>query len=427
MGWDQDPPRDDVELVDNAWDQSHSHGGGRSPKGLLLLVLLAVVAVAVVVTQLQPDRPTAASPTASSSASAGSPTSAASTDSTSETDATASTAAPPAPSSSARPGRPPVVTQLDQPLLGITDDWELFVRRGEEVLRIEPARGRVSRTFLKLRSTGPVSILATKSGAVIRPFDSVPGYFVPDGKPARLLPGKLSAGGPLLAGPDPDHVWMLSDDGGGKARLVGLDGTATRTVITVPDNAGWQVMSDGAGYLTTHTPGGYYDLRPEGAHRITAGTLIATGPTGWLAVECDDRNGCAQVLIDGRTGPRRTVPGQGGDAGGWDSGAIGSISPDGSTAVVTQVNRSSGPVVTLLDLASGRRHLATELGNGQPFYDGSGFAWSPDSRWLFAVDDGGVLAVDVRNGKTQPLGISFEPTDEMEQPEGAQLAIRVRG
>ena len=58
------------------------------------------------------------------------------------------------------------------------------------MVRVQPAQGRVTQTLVPaLGSTGPFSFVTGPSQVVIRPWDVVPGYLVPDGKPARPLPG----------------------------------------------------------------------------------------------------------------------------------------------------------------------------------------------------------------------------------------------
>src|SRR3954452_8409494 len=108
----------------------------------------------------------------------------------------------------------PVINELGHPLLGATSRWEVFGRADGEVVRIQPALGRVTRTPVPaLSSGGPVSFLVTSAAAVIRPLDLVPGYLVPDDRPSRPMPAVLATSGPMLPGPDPDHLWAPSATG----------------------------------------------------------------------------------------------------------------------------------------------------------------------------------------------------------------------
>jgi hypothetical protein len=90
-------------------------------------------------------------------------------------------------------------------------------------------------------------------------------------------------------------------------RLISADGRPTRVSIPIPAGLSAQAVSDGAGYLLFSGTGGVYDARPGGLHRITTGSLLAAGPTGWLATDCDDDHRCVTVLIDRASGARRVV------------------------------------------------------------------------------------------------------------------------
>ncbi len=104
----------------------------------------------------------------------------------------------------ARPARvvpppPPIMVDVaGDPLLGVTAGWDLFARSGSELIRIQLALGRFIQTFVPTLASGnpDVSFLVGAHEAVIRPFDEVPGYVVPDHEEARLLTGPLSGGGP---------------------------------------------------------------------------------------------------------------------------------------------------------------------------------------------------------------------------------------
>ena len=102
---------------------------------------------------------------------------------------------------------PPRSTQVGR-LLGITGDWDLFALGADEVVRIQPGLGRVTRTpFPGLRSHA-VDVVPVRGGVIVRPWDVATGYLVSDGSPARPLTAALSEGGAVFPGPDDDHVWM---------------------------------------------------------------------------------------------------------------------------------------------------------------------------------------------------------------------------
>ena len=65
-------------------------------------------------------------------------------------------------------------------LLGVRAGWELFGLGPSEVVRIQLARARITRTvFPGPQSSGPVTLLAGPYQAIVRPLDYVPGYLVP--------------------------------------------------------------------------------------------------------------------------------------------------------------------------------------------------------------------------------------------------------
>jgi hypothetical protein len=309
---------------------------------------------------------------------------------------------------------PPVaVTDLGHPLLGVRASWELFGRGPGEVVRVELARGRITRTAVpSLQSTGPVFFVVGPHQVIIRPLDFVPGYVVPDGHPARALPAALSRG-PMIEGPVPGQAWVQAGTEGHMVMsLVRLDGTPVGVTIPLPSGNPWPVASDGGGYLLVDDNDGVYDARPGGFRWLTRLAVAATGPTGWLTVSCDDRGRCANVVIEAASGARRTVPGPSAQL----IQPPGVISPDGSTAAISRVSRAGKGTLHLLNLASGADHPVA-VSPGQHAFDIGTMAWSPDSRWLFVVAaNGKLLVVDPRSGRARGLGAAL--------PQLSQLAVR---
>jgi hypothetical protein len=289
---------------------------------------------------------------------------------------------------------PAVTTDLHRRLLGVTSSWELFARGDDLVVRIQPALGRVTQTHLpSLASDGPVGFLALRDRVLIRPLDVVPGYQVRDGGAAVELTGPLRAGGAVFPGPDLDHVWLAVGTPG-SAELVLLradDPRAERFLPLPPDASPFAMTSDGAGSVLLDGVGGVYLVRSDGLRRITTGTLLAAGPTGWLTLECDPRYRCSIILRD-RSGPARTVTGDTfgtGSLGGYALGGV--ISPDGTAAAIFEPTQGPAPVLDLLQLRTvGRRRVEVDVGDGP---DQGTLAWSPDSRWLFVLDAAGRLHV----------------------------------
>lgn len=301
-----------------------------------------------------------------------------------------------------QPSLPAVsVTQVGHPLLGTTAGWELFGRGPGVLVRIQPAAGRITRTTVPdLRSSGPAYLAAGPDRVMIRPLDNVPGYLVPDGRPAQELDAPIKEG-PVFPGPDPTRLWfqplfvprpvmvLATFDGG--------DVTAT---IPIPDESSpLDAAPDGAGYLLFPGVGGVYDARPDGLRRITTGALLATGPTGWLVVECDESYRCQNVLIGRVDGSRRIVP-----AARVNRDPRGVISPDGSTAAMMRTGPQGESQLYLLDLVSGRRRFVDVTPNPDAYY--GAVVFSPDSTWLFAVTaEGSVVAINPRTAAVHRLGI----------------------
>jgi hypothetical protein len=316
-------------------------------------------------------------------------------------------AAPPpaAPLESITPNRPvPAVetTTLGRPLLRAPASWELFARGPGVMVRVQLAAGRITRTVVPpLSSSGPLSFVVGPDRAIIRPLDFVPGYEVRDGQPAHDLSGVFGSGGMALPGPDRDHLWV--EDGAGRNAsmvLLGFDGRRTSMSIPFP-RGGTFPTSDAAGYLLFQLTGGVYRATPDGLRRVTAGQVLAAGPTRWLTLECDSRHNCTPTVLDRATGHRHTLPA----AISRYSGGGGVISPDGRTAALYRAEFTGYLALHLVDLATGvDRPTGVTLA---PPSDPQGpVVWSPDSRWLFAADSHEQLTViDNRSGRVHFLGV----------------------
>ncbi len=326
----------------------------------------------------------------------------------------------PPPATAPRPALAPgpvTVTRLGHPLLGVRADWDLFALTrpesafgGDVLVRIQLASGRITRTPLPpLLSSGPVAVLAAPHQVIIRPLDFVPGYLVPDGQPARGLRGTLSHGGMVFPGPRPGQLWAQAARGqSALMSLVGLTGRKLGPVIRVPAGGYWPTAPDGRGYLLIYRHGVAYDARPGGRRRVTAGTVAAVGPARWLAVGCRHRPRCADIVINPVSGTRHllarrritvTVPGV--------------ISPDGSAAALLQAGPAGRITIHVISLRTGADHGGSV--NADPESVGPGtLAWSPDSRWLFAVAaHGKLVAISASTGRARAIGAALPPVSEL--------------
>lgn len=405
MSRGDDVPPDDVEFL----DVGPERGVGaafrlrRRPRLVLLVVAAVAVAVAVIAVVRSGGSP------------AGSPTT--------PPRAAGSRSSAPGPSSTASSGVVSTstvsVTILGHPLLGVRAGWELFGRGPGVVVRIQFARGRITRTFHPaLLSGGPVTFVTDAEGALIRPVDSIPGYLIPDGEPAREAPGALGAGGPVFPGPDPRHLWVSSSTSDDLMVLVGMDGRRTGPSIAAPPqsspiNTSLLAIPDQTGYLLFPGIGGVYDVRPSGTSRVTTGTVLAVGPTRWLAAECNSHARCRPVVIDRSTGvryPLNTRVPLSTRLNGAVPSTVGVISPDGATVAV--LLGSPQARIEIIDLVTGASHalpLRIDLSEVDTGWAWESMVWSPDSRWLFVAANGDLYAVNQRTDQITNLSHTLGP------------------
>jgi hypothetical protein len=291
-----------------------------------------------------------------------------------------------------------------RPLLGATSAWQLVVRGPDEVVRIEVATGRITRTHVPpLASSGTVTLVTAAGWTVIRPLDQVAGYLVRDGQAATTLAGGLAKGGTAFPGPDGAGVW-LQQEGAGTFTLYRPDGKAERTLrlaagfgSLLPDQRGWMLYSG---------TGGVYQVEADGLERLSSGSLRAVGPTRLLVVECDSRHACVDVLLDRASGARREL-----GPGTEPTMGPGSISPDGAVAAYAVMAKGGTPQLHLVDLRSG---VDTALDEPFPAFGDNTLSWSPDSRWIFLVDDSERLhVIDAATGADQALGVDLPPVDQV--------------
>jgi len=328
------------------------------------------------------------------------------------------------------PASPPppqvLVMVIGHRLLGQTADWQLFARGPDDLLRIQFAQGRVTRTYVPLLQTSipAVALVIGAHEAVIRSADFVPGYVVPDGANARVLTGPLAGGGPLIPGPPGSQAaWVTTGSRTSSVlSLITLTGRRSGPVIRfrarqLPATA----VSDGRGdVLVTTGPFAVVDAGP-GWHRRLPGAIIAVGQDGWLAVTCRAQfPRCREEVVDSADRVRRILPGHAGAESYYFSWPpIGVIAPDGTTAAVPESGSGGTLTVHLIDLRTGMtRNLDVRIGapgsNQSPDGGQQSMVWSPDSRWLFVAAVGGHLVViNARTGRTVSLGVKLPAVDQV--------------
>src|SRR5215475_6913359 len=383
---------DDVEWLDSEPPSNPPSGPGWHRRAWYLLLCAAVLVVGLVLALTRYSGKHAAAPSPT-------PTP---TPSTSISSAPTSSAAP---ESSVQPTPSVSVTRLGHPLLDVPASRELVARGSDAVYTIQPATGRIIRTTAPITSSGPPTLLVVgRHEVLVHGWDSGGGWLVRDGQPARKLPGLLASAGPLLPGPKPGQLWVQTgDEQHQRMTLVGLDGRSTGVSLPVP-----YAGSDGAGYLLATLVGGTYNVLPNGPHRITTGAVLAVGPTGWLAEECDDRHRCTLDIIDRTSGEHRVLrPTRDDEFSG------GQLSPDGTlAAVVGPTDESGATALHLIDLRSGADHRMTIMVDTNAGV-GYQWAWSPDSRWLFVADAAGHIRAVSRNGQVPTLDTHLPAVEQV--------------
>ncbi len=290
------------------------------------------------------------------------------------------------------------ITEAGHRLLGVRAGWELLGYGPNRAVRVQLARGRVTQTFVpSIDSTGPVSFVTGPTQMIIRPLDFVPGYLVPDGKPARLLRGTLSHGGAVVPGPRPGEVWLQNSPH--SLALVRLDGSRTGVSIHLPPGEWWLASPNGRGNVLLSGVGEIYDVWPGGS-RYIGGILAAACPTRWLTVNCYRPQPCAAVVTNTATGAHREL---GGPA--VASVSPGAIAPDGATAAIYRVTPGGQVTLHLLNLVTGTDQQVAVRLNQKSVSPGM-LAWSPDSRWLFVITAHGRLAaVNASTLQVEGLGV----------------------
>lgn len=280
------------------------------------------------------------------------------------------------------------------------------------LIRYRPEDGALSAIRLPGLSrdaTGPVSFVVSDGSAIIHPDYPSSGYVVsPDGEvssAAGLLvrPDTTS----VFPGPGRGQIWAINLNGGpAVATLANTAGMPLGAEFTAPQPATpWYTsgpVPDGTGYLTIQAVGGTYVLQPvgDGFHRVTTGTVLASGKPGFLTYDCDDDAHCAVYYVDRGTWSKTTVPVDYVPSGGNLPSGV--ISPDGSTAALADWG-GSGAVVYLLDLATGEKtYTDVSLTDMNVSADTGFFAFSPDGRYLMVAGVTGVVPVRVATGAVLP-------------------------
>lgn len=290
-------------------------------------------------------------------------------------------------------------------LAEVGGDWELFAYGPGELMRVEFATGRMTRTRVPdLVSEGPVTLVVLSDRAIVHQWEGGGGYEVKDGKRALDQRDDMAESQFIAPGPEPDQVWLTMQVDEGRRSVNSL---ATKTIVggdmrpaeSLPPTF-WPDGPDGRGNVIVGGVGGQYLVSPAGMQRITTGSMIAVGPTRYLIETCNQRAHCHNEVIDRDTNARRPLETEYSRA---DVYALGLVSADGRWAALMRGANSGSPNLELLNLDTGKASVVdVDLEDG----DSPGrVVWSPDGRWLVAVSGDDIVLVDPNTGKVRPSGI----------------------
>lgn len=252
------------------------------------------------------------------------------------------------------------------------------------------------------------SFVAGKGWVIFKTIDNTPGVVVDANGESHPLPTGLRANGRLYLTSHND-LWLVPEDATDGVRTAtrhGIDGRRIGTeTITLPNDLGAE--SDLAGNLATTTATGTYQADPGGIRRISTGPLIGLNARQALSWDCDRHARCDPYLVDRATAHRtrrsdlRTAVQSIYSADSVDSASdyTGMLSPDGQhVAVAASGDRPDQPFpLVLVDLTTAK--VTTLPGSITDQNPNAQFVWTLNSRYLLAITDGRLQALDTRTGR----------------------------
>jgi hypothetical protein len=301
--------------------------------------------------------------------------------------------------------------RLSRPVAGVPLEWQLFGLGTEVVVRVDVASSTVTRTRIPPLGTSQVFLVPGRRRLVVRPVDTGTGWLVRDDEAPSELPSSLAGIGPVLRGPDLDHLWVQTrQQGSTSMALVSADGWGSLPVVVpVPQFATAGPVSDGAGGLLFEGVGGLYRISPAGRLTVSNGIVLAVGQ-GDLLTLAPGAGGSWRTILRLRGGAMRELPVPIGP-----QLPRGVLAPDASSVVLYAVDEQRRMTLTVVDLPAGDlRPLDVDITGVAG--DGT-VVWSPDGRRLMCLDtDGRVRVVDPASGAV---------TDTLDLPPLRQLAGRI--
>jgi hypothetical protein len=189
------------------------------------------------------------------------------------------------------------------------------------------------------------------------------------------------------------QVWSVSQEEEFTSLQVVHHDVMERTASTfVPPPMSWPrgVVGDA---LVLQAPGGTYLMRGDGAvDRVSSGEVVVTSPF-WLVVNvCDERLSCELQVLDPSGRPVSTHPVVSPQSIFGPFGPLLAVAPDGRLATLRP---GTGDAVT----------IGIDGTDVTPALSLSAMSWSPDGRWLLALDGRELVAVDT----SRPVGPARVP------------------
>ncbi|HYJ75213.1 MAG TPA: hypothetical protein VEV65_06395 [Kineosporiaceae bacterium] len=317
------------------------------------------------------------------------------------------TAQPPPPPP---PPGPVTRSRLARPVAGVPREWQLFGVGTDVVVRLDLATSQVTRTRIPPLGSSQVFLVPGRRRLVVRPIDTPTGWLIRDDEPVAALPSSLAGVGPVLPGPDLDHVWIETRDRGRPSMaLVNADGWGSLPlVVPVPEFATVGPLTDGAGGLLFEGVGGLFRIDPAGHLTLSNAIVLAVGRGDLLTLALAG-GGIWRSRLQLRGGTTELLPVPIGP-----QLPHGVLAPDASAVVLYAVDERRRMTLTVVDLPDGgQRPVDVDITGVAG--DGT-VVWSPDGGRLFCLDaDGRVRVVDPASGTT---------VDTLDLPPVRQLAAR---
>lgn len=278
---------------------------------------------------------------------------------------------------------------------------ELTVLGRHDIVRIAPAQRTLTTTRIEGIGPDDSQTLAVGRGFAMVQTGSGLLEVAPDGRRVQVFSTDDLFSYQLIgAGPDPDHLWV-GDDADDALTLVDRDLEKTRTAAVAPPGSDtYTMVPDGTGALLAPAISGVYRVSAEGTVRVTTGRVLATGPTGWWAWECDDGARCGTVVVDRVSGSRRALEPEIHDR----PNTTGVISPDGNWAAT----RGDDGNLLVVDLATGETVVDSITLTTSDSGAGQLLVWTPGNT-LLAAGEKDLVVYDPAARTRRDLAVGFAP------------------